>query len=124
MPKNADGVVPGYRLFPHERWLVAFGVRQRRKIPELRSSKFDQNYGPVGVALFNAGMATGLPGGAIGMVGLILLLASGDRRPLVTVAYWTMGVSSMLLFLGMLRLAQVAAAGKRFRGDRPFQKGR
>lgn len=124
MPKNADGVVPGHRLFPHERWLVAFGVRRRRETPSLRSSKVDRNYGPVGVALFNAGMATGLPGGVIGMVGLILLLASGGRRPLVTIAYWTMGMSAVLLFLGILRLIQVTDAGKRFRGDRPFVKGR
>jgi hypothetical protein len=124
VPKDIDGLVPGHRLLPHERWFVAFGVRQRRKIPGLRSSKLDQNYGPVGVALFGAGLSTILPAMVGNLIGWSLLLTSGERQPMVTIAFWTMGVCVVLMIPGGFRIIQAAEAGKRFRGDRPFQKGR
>lgn len=115
-------LVPGHRLLPHERWCVSLGARKRQENPALRSQRIDQNYGPEGIALVNAGMATLLPAMCIGLIGAGLMLVSGNQKPLVTIAYWLIVIGIVLIFPAMFRIVQASTAGKRFRGDRPFIK--
>jgi hypothetical protein len=86
-------------------------------------SKFNQNYGPEGLVLMGAAMATAMPGGIIAFVGLALLVVSRTEGALGVVAYCTVGIGMVAMALSMIRFQQAAEAGKRFRGDRPMQTG-
>lgn len=105
--------------------VLRLGCSRVKEPPNSRrySTRNERNYGREGMALLGAGMATVLPGDAIGLIGLVLLFASGDHNPLLRLAYIASAVGMVLPTVGSLRFIQGVVAGRAFRGDRPFDKG-
>jgi hypothetical protein len=79
----------------------------------------EQNYGPVGMALFDASLITVIPGMFILILGMTLFIFNGDGF-LVTLGYRLSDLGFVIMLLGSIRLGQASKAGRAFRGDRPF----
>ena len=80
----------------------------------------EHNYGREGIALLAASVLVAIPGMLIGFIGIVLLLASGERSLLIDLAWWFMAIGVLVVGLGLLRHVQAGAEGRRFRGSRPF----
>jgi hypothetical protein len=115
---------PGHRFLPHERWFVSFILERQRthRTPDIL--RIEQNYGPEGIALGVASMATLTPGALIVGAGTLLLLISGGGGSLLTLGYKRNSLGIILILLGSIRLVQAIRAGRAFRGGRPFVRRR
>jgi hypothetical protein len=115
---------PGHRFLPHERWFASFILERQRthRTPDIL--RIEQNYGPEGIALGAASMATLTPGALIVGAGTILMLISGGGGSLLTLAYKLNALGVILILLGSIRLVQGIRAGQAFRGGRPFVRRR
>jgi hypothetical protein len=65
-----------YHLLPHERWLAAWVLSLQQANPTPVALRQQQNYGPDGVTLLAAGRAGVGFAFIVGIVGIILVLAS------------------------------------------------
>ena len=117
-------VAPGHHLLPHERWFASSTLERQRthRTPDILL--IEQNYGPVGVALWAAALATVLPGALMVLSGIAFMLASGGGGTLLTLGYWLDGFGAILVLLGSIRTFQGSRAGRSFRGNRAFLKPR
>jgi hypothetical protein len=117
-------VAPGHRFLPHERWFVSFILERQRthRTPDIL--RIEENYGPEGIAVGAASMATLTPGVLIVGAGTVLLLTSGGGGSLLTLGYKLNSLGIILILLGSIRLAQGMRAGRVFRGGRPFVRRR
>ncbi len=115
-------VAPGHHVLPHERWFASYILERQRthRTPDIL--RIERNYGPVGIALGAASMATSTPGTLLGGVAIALMAASGGRPSLLTLGYKLGGVGVILILLGSIRLIQAIRAGRAFRGARPFER--
>ena len=115
---------PGHRLLPHERWFASFILERQRthRTPDI--ARIEQNYGPEGIALGAASMATLTPGVLIVGVGTVLVLISGGGGSLLTLGYKLDSLGVILILLGSIRLVQGIRAGRAFRGGPPFVRRR
>jgi hypothetical protein len=112
-------VAPGHHLLPHERWFATSTLRRQGTHRTQAILRLEQNYGPVGMALFSASLITVIPGMFVGCLGIAFLLPHGDGL-LATLGYRLGGIGFVIMLLGSIRLAQASKAGRAFRGDRPF----
>lgn len=107
------------RLSPPEAWFSAWMLSRQqahRTAPVLR---LEQNYGPEGVPLVAAALLWGWCEILVGVLFLVLLVASGGGSVLTDIL---LGLVGVLFCLAVFRIRQAAIAGRRFRGDRPFAK--
>ena len=107
-------------LLPHERWLVKKLQERRMTRPTLTVIRLNAKYGPDGLMLLWAALASTLPGSAIGVFGIMLLTISRGQRPLASVALVLMAVGVLVILCGQVRLLQSAKAGRAFRGSPPY----
>ena len=119
MGKNMSPA-PGHHLLPHERWFASYMLNRPRKsaLENPSALRMEQNYGPVGMALFDACMITMFPGMFVGLLGMTLFIFNGDGFE--TMGYRLSELGVILVLLGSIRLGQASKAGRAFRGDRPF----
>ncbi len=117
-------VAPGHHLLPHERWFASSTLERQRthRTPDILL--IEQNYGPVGVALWAAALATVLPGALMVLSGIAFMLASGGGGTLLALGYSLDGFGAILILLGSIRTFQGIRAGRAFRDGRPFLKRR
>jgi hypothetical protein len=117
-------VAPGHRLLPHESWFASFILKRQRthRTPDIL--RIEQNYGPEGIALGAASMATLTPGVLIVGAGTVFVLASGGGGSLLTLGYKLNSLGVILILLGSIRLIQGMKAGRAFRGGRPLVRRR
>jgi hypothetical protein len=80
----------------------------------------EQNYGPKGIALVSAAIISGLIGAVVGLFGLVLLLLSDDKGPLLRSGYYVIAAGILLEVPSLIRSIQAVRAGQQFRGHRPF----
>lgn len=115
-------VAPGHHLLPHERWFASSTLERQRthRTPDILL--IEQNYGPVGIVLWAAALATVFPGTLMVLSGIAFLLASGGGGILPTLGYSLDGLGAILILLGSIRTFQGSRAGRAFRGDRPFER--
>lgn len=113
-------LAPGHRLLPHERWFASSTLERQRihRGPDIL--RLEQNYGPVGMALWAAALATVLPGALMVLSGIAFMLASGGGGILPTLGYSLDGLGIILCLLGSIRTFQGIRAGRAFRDGRPF----
>jgi hypothetical protein len=119
---DRDDMAPGHYLTPPERCFASFILERRRTHQPSKSPRLDQNYGPEGIALMAAAILSGLIGAVVGFVGIALLLLSDDHGPLLHPGYYIIVAGIVLEVPSITRSIQANAAGRRFRGDRPFVK--
>jgi hypothetical protein len=79
-----------------------------------------QNYGPEGMALLAASRANMGPTVGIGLVAVVVYTLSGINGSGATLSYVLLAVALTFACVGMVRGFQAAAAGRRFRGGRPY----
>jgi hypothetical protein len=79
-----------------------------------------QNYGPEGMALLAASRANMGPTVGIGLVAVVVYTLSGINGSGATLSYVLLAVALTFACVGMGRGFQAAAAGRRFRGGRPY----
>jgi hypothetical protein len=80
-----------------------------------------QNYGPEGLALLQAGFANLGPGFLITMAGVLLqFLAAGGSA----VANYLAVAGVLIMLAGIMRYIQAGRAGRIYRNDRPFIRTR
>jgi hypothetical protein len=117
--------VEGHKMALHERRFALFVTRRRQTRPGSTASQLlDVNYGPEGIALISAGLATAFPGQVVAAVGLVFfVVAQGRGAPMwVGTALLVLGVA--MIGIGVFRYVQGVYAGRRFRGDRAFVRRR
>ena len=117
-------VASGHHLLPHERWFVSSTLERQRthRTPDILL--IEQNYGPVGIALWAAALITVLPGMLMVVPGIAFMLASGGGGTLLTLGYSLDGFGAILILLGSIRTFQGIREGRAFRDGRPFLKRR
>jgi hypothetical protein len=113
-------LAPGHRLLPHERWFVSWVLERQRTHRGPDILRLEQNYGPVGMALWAAALITVFPGQLIVGSGIGVMLASGGGGILPTLGYALDGLGIILCLLGSIRTFQGIRAGRAFRDGRPF----
>jgi hypothetical protein len=79
----------------------------------------EQNYGPVGMALYAASLITVIPGMSVSLLGMTLFIFNGGGF-LVMLGYRLSELGVILVLLGSIRLGQGSKAGRAFCGERPF----
>ncbi len=107
-----------YHLFPHERWFANLVIKRQSvgtKSPAVLN--LEKNNGPNGIMLMAAAIASSAPGAAIGFIGAILLVISNDRPPILTVAYYLMGIGVAIVLASMVRVIQGMREGRAFRRE-------
>ena len=112
----------GHKLTPPEAWFSDWMLRRQQAHRTAPLLRLEQDYGPEGIALGAAAILLGLTGAVVGWVGLILLLASGGRGPMLHPAYYVIVAGILIELPAIIRSVQGIYAGRRFRGDRPFVK--
>ena len=108
-------VAPGHHLLPHERWFASSTLERQRthRTPDIRL--IEQNYGPVGIALWAAALSTVLPGTLMVVSGIAFMLASGGGA-LLTLGYSLDGFGAILILLGSIRTFQPGSTDEVFAG--------
>lgn len=104
-------------MLPYERSAVEQAREEYEKRPDTRMHK---NYGPDGTALLAASRAGHRFTLGIGVIGVFIYIASGFRGVGASVSYVLLALAMALASLGVTRALQASAAGKRFRGGRPY----
>jgi hypothetical protein len=79
-----------------------------------------QNYGPEGLVLRLADVANRVPVGLSVVVGVTLIVASGSRGSIGLAGDLMLVPAFCFCSLGIARSRQSRAAGRKFRGGRPF----
>jgi hypothetical protein len=110
----------GRRLLPHERWnaVVVLARQQTHSTPAIR--RLQQNYGPEGIVLIAAGLASSFLASVIGIAGVVLEFVSRTKGDMGLAAYTLLAVTFCLALLGLARARQAGRAGRQFRGGRPL----
>ena len=114
---HPGGRLQGLLLLPYERPAAERAWEQYEKGPEAR---MHQNYGPEGLALLAAARADSRLAFGTGVVGLLLytvLTGSG-----AVVSYALLALAFAFAGVGIGRGFQAGAAGRHFRGGRPYVK--
>lgn len=112
----------GHHLLPPERWFGVLMLRRQQTNPTPPILRLQQNYGPEGIALYAAALLSGFVGGAVALLGIALLVASGDRGNLLLAGYVMLFVGIGGALMAIMRALQMSYVGRRFRGGRPFVK--
>lgn len=115
-------MAPGHRLLPPERWFASLILERQRTNRTPAIIRLEDNYGPEGIALGAAAIFSGLVGAVVGLVGLVLLFASGGHGPTLHPGYYLLFAAIVLECPAIIRAIQGIYEGRRFRGDRPFMK--
>src|ERR1035437_5197884 len=115
-------VAPGHHLLPHETRSASLILERQRTHRTSAILRMEQNYGPEGIALWAAGMATVLPGMLLVVLGFASLVPSGSHPWLLTLVNWLYGIGVILILLGSIRYFKCNRAGRTFRGGRAFVK--
>jgi hypothetical protein len=89
----------------------------------MASTRFNQKYGPEGIVLMGAALATSLPGVLLAWAGIALIVVSRDRNPLGSIASWMLAFSLLLIVLSSIRLQQAKDAGERFNARQKREPG-
>lgn len=113
-------VAPGHHLLPHERWAASYILKRQSTHRTPAILRIEQNYGPIGIALWGACLITALPGELIACMGIVLMLASGGNGSILSLGYKFVGIGIALILLASIRVIQGIKAGRAFRGKRPF----
>jgi hypothetical protein len=103
----------GPRLLPHERWFANAVARRQQNRPTEQYRRYQANYGPDGTILLLAGQVTGLAGSVVVLLSIALLPVSRY------IASWFLAAGLAVGAVCMVRAAQAACAGRKFRGVRP-----
>lgn len=115
--KTLTALLAGRILLPYERSAAERAWEQYKKRPEAR---MHQNYGPEGMALLAAGRAGSTLTFGTGIVGLLLYaVLSGSGA---VVSYALLALAFAFAGVGIGRGFQAGAAGRRFRGARPYAR--
>lgn len=109
-----------HRLLPPERRFAKLILARRKAQRTPAIVRLEHNYGQEGIALLAASVLVAILGMSVGFIGVGLLLVSGGRDPLVSVAPWIVAIGGLLTGLALMRWAQAKTEGRRFRGSRPF----
>lgn len=112
------------RVLPHERWIADRALRNAPTREGSAKWRLHQNYGPKGVALQQAGALDGLIGAAVMFLGVILIGVSEGDGAVGQAGYIMETVGILVALFGLVRLAQGAAAGRKFRDGRAFIRPR
>jgi len=113
----------GLASLPHERWFADYAVERQRTHRNAFNMRMDKNYGPEGIQLFWFGLANGILGWAIVVVGIVVMLLSIAAPPLFGISVGVVGVGCALVLIGLLRMAQCSKAGHIYRDGRPYIRG-
>ncbi len=83
--------------------------------------RLQQNYGPDGLALLQAGFANLAPGWLITMTGVVWQFFAGGGSAL---ASYLAGIGVLIMLWGLVRYIQMGRAGRTYRNGRPFIRAR
>jgi hypothetical protein len=97
------------RLIGHERVLADAVVRRQAEVRSARVIRIEARFGPAGVRLLAAAMATVVAGELIGIVGAAVLIGS------ITAGWVLIGVGAVLVALSSIRFVQAGRAGRDYR---------
>jgi hypothetical protein len=114
---DPDGRLHGLLFLPHERRAAERAWEDYQRKPDTRMR---QNYGPKGMALLAAARTDNRFGFGIGLVGLIVYAVYNFTGPGATLSYVLLAVALGQCVLVITRGSQAAAAGRHFRGGRPY----
>lgn len=122
MPARHSNPAPSHWLCPPERWFADWILdrQQTHRTPAIL--RMERNYGPEAIALWAVATIAGLLGGVVGCAGLTCLLLSGDHGALLAAGYSLLLAGIVLEIPSLIRSVQGIYTGRRFRGDRPFEK--
>jgi hypothetical protein len=110
-------------FLPHERWLVKKLQERRMSRPTLTVIRLNAKYGPDGLMLLWAALASTVPGSGMTVFGIMLLAISRGSRSVAPVALVLMAVGALVILWGWVRLLQSAKAGRAFRASlSPFRQ--
>jgi hypothetical protein len=97
------------KLVAHERLLADAVVRRQAEIRSARVIRIEAKFGPAGVRLLAAAMATVVAGELVGLVGAAVLALS------MTAGWVLIGVGAALVAVSSIRFGQARRAGRDFR---------
>jgi hypothetical protein len=117
-----DGAFKGYGLTPPERRIASFLLKRRGANPTPASVRMQNNYGPVGAALFGVACAVILFGAAVAVSGMIDAFLAGESGPRASVGNWISGAGVVLMLPGIIRISQASRVARKYRGGRPLQR--
>jgi len=117
MATSAPGQGPRHRLLPHERWLADAGARRGPAPQGSDRWRMQQNYGPEGLALVQAGFANLGPGWLIAIAGIVLQFIGAGGSTLADIL---IGIGLIIMVAGLVRYIQAGRAGRIYRNGRAF----
>jgi hypothetical protein len=117
--RDADRA-PKLWLSPPERQFASFVASRQRMVRTPTMLRLEQNYGPAGMRVLSACYLTAIIGQSLVVLGLVLLVLSGNSHGLFIAAVLICAVGVPFLILGGARVAQCSALGKKYRAGRPF----
>jgi hypothetical protein len=110
-----------HRLLPPERWVATWILARQRADPTPYVLRLQQNYGPEGNVLVLVGLTGVFLGNMLGLVGVVLFVASNEGGVVGLIGKLMLLAGSLLgLWCGVIRGIQGSREGRRFRGGRPF----
>lgn len=109
----------GLLLLPYERPAAQRAWEQYERRPETR---LRQNYGPEGMALLAASSTGTRIAFGTGLVGLVVYGLSDFSGLGATLSYALLALTIAIGCVAAVRGSQAGAAGRRFRGGRPYVK--
>ncbi len=107
----------GLLLLPYERPASERAFKQYERRPQTR---LRQNYGPEGMALLAASSTGTRLAFGTGLVGLVVYGLSDFNGLGATLSYALLALTIALGCVAIVRGLQAGAAGRRFRGGRPY----
>jgi hypothetical protein len=113
-----------HRLLPHERMFANWARARQRTHRTVAIQQLESNYGPVGLPLLGAAIASALPAAVLALAVFVLIFVSGEKGTLWEITLGIMGLVLVLVVLVWFRCWQCARAGKKFRAGRPFSRRR
>jgi hypothetical protein len=109
-------------LLPYERWLAKALLRRQQIHQTPAIKRMEDNYGVAGITLWAAAFAAGFPGAVLAVASIVLDVAGDGGGTLSVVSGWLFAIAVVLICGSLLRAAQGARAGQRFRAGRPFRR--